>query len=114
MMVVEQVFPIEEGEEYLMLLDVAVDDSPAGESSTAQRRTDAALALARAGRVGLDRPIGGDRYTVHVVADIVGGARAERVRRCRSCRRLWLPDTQNATLGRRWCAKKMWVSTRCP
>src|SRR5439155_9165261 len=68
--VIEQVLPIEEGEEYLSLVDGAVDDSSVGDSSTAQRRTDAAMALARAGRASLDKPNGGDRYTVHVVADI--------------------------------------------
>jgi hypothetical protein len=69
MMVIEKVLPIEEGEEYLALLE-AVDDSSAEESSTAQRRADASMALARAGRASLNKPGHVDRFTVHVVADL--------------------------------------------
>jgi hypothetical protein len=70
MMVIEQVLPIEEGEEYIALLDAAVEDSSAEESSTAQRRTDAALALARAGWATFDKPTSVDRYTVHAVVNV--------------------------------------------
>jgi len=69
MMVIEKVLPIEEGEEYLALLE-AVDEFSAENSSTGQRRADAAMALARAGRASLDKPGHVDRYTVHVVADL--------------------------------------------
>jgi hypothetical protein len=80
MMVIEKVLPVEEGEEYLAHLDAA-GDSSAEESSTAQRRTDADMALIRAGRASLDKPGHVDRYTVHVVADmstlLVGVGRSE-------------------------------------
>ncbi|HEX3394231.1 MAG TPA: DUF222 domain-containing protein [Acidimicrobiales bacterium] len=69
MMVIEKVLPIEEGEEYLALLE-AVDECSAEHSSTGRRRADAAMALARAGRASLDKPGHVDRYTVHVVADL--------------------------------------------
>jgi hypothetical protein len=82
MMVIEHVLPIEEGEEYLAYLDAAADSS-AEESSTAQRRADAAMALARAGRATLDRPGHVDRFTLHVVADLdalpMGIGRAELI-----------------------------------
>jgi uncharacterized protein DUF222 len=81
MMVIEKVLPIEEGEEYLAHLDASVDECSREQSSTAQRRTDAALALARAGRASLDKPSSGDRFTVHVVTEIEaliqGSGRAE-------------------------------------
>ena len=69
MMVLEHVLPVEEGEEYLALLE-AVNDSSAEETSTGQRRADAVMDLARAGRAGFDRPAHVDRYTVHVVAEL--------------------------------------------
>lgn len=69
MMVIEKVLPIEEGEEYLALLE-AVDECSAERSSTVQRRADSAMELARAGRASLDKPGHVDRYTVHVVADL--------------------------------------------
>ena len=82
MMVIEQVVPVEEGEEYLAHLEAAGDFS-AENSSTAQRRADAAMALARAGRASLDKPGHVDRYTVHVVADLdallMGIGRAELI-----------------------------------
>jgi hypothetical protein len=80
MMVIEKVFTLEEGEEYLAHLDAAGECS-AEHSSTAQRRADADMELIRAGRASLDKPGHIDRYTVHVVADLstllVGLGRAE-------------------------------------
>ena len=66
MMVIEIVQPVEEAQELLSLLDAqAVDDGSAEpQRSTAQRRTDALMALVRAGRTA-ER-----RYTVHLVADV--------------------------------------------
>ena len=69
MMVIEHVLPVEEGEEYLALLH-AVDECSAEQSSTTQRRADAVMDLARAGRASFDRPAHVDRYTVHVVAEL--------------------------------------------
>ncbi|MCA1844700.1 MAG: hypothetical protein LC792_16210, partial [Actinobacteria bacterium] len=54
---------------YLALLE-AVDDFSAENSSTGQRRADAVMALARAGRASIDKPAHVDRYMLHVVADI--------------------------------------------
>ena len=79
MMVIEKVVPLDEGEEYLAHLEV--DDSSAEESSTAQRRADADMALIRAGRASLDKPGHVDRFTLHVVADLDRAAR--RVGRAR-------------------------------
>jgi hypothetical protein len=80
MMIIEKVFTLEEGEEYLAHLE-AVDECPAGQTSTGQRRADADMALIRAGRASLDKPGHIDRYTVHVVADLstllVGIGKAE-------------------------------------
>src|SRR5439155_10139592 len=71
-----------EGDDYFTYLDV-VDECPARHSSTAHRRADAAMALARAGRASLDKPGHVDRYTVHVVADLdallMGIGRAELI-----------------------------------
>jgi hypothetical protein len=78
--VLEIVLPIEEFEEALTHLQVAVDEpGPAGPSSTAQARVDALLDLLRAGRAALGTPSdssGADRYTVHAVVKV--DALAER------------------------------------
>jgi uncharacterized protein DUF222/HNH endonuclease len=76
MTVVELVLPTEEGEELIAHLQ-AVDDSPAGESSTSQRRVDALFDLLRTGRAHLATPCLAERSTVHVVASLE--ALADRV-----------------------------------
>jgi hypothetical protein len=86
MMVIEAVLPIEEGEEFLANLRMAVDKASTGAPTapTAQRRLDALLDMSRHARDGHDvnDTSGADRYTLHLVADVValagtGNGRAE-------------------------------------
>jgi hypothetical protein len=88
MMVIETVMPVEEGQEALAHMRAAEAAGPVDSAeSTGKRRVRALLDLLRAGHANLDTPSdtsGGDRYTLHAVADIdvltgTGPGRAELI-----------------------------------
>jgi hypothetical protein len=74
MLVIEAVLPIEEGEEFLSNLRVAVDKASTGAPTApaAQRRLDALLELSRHAHDGhcVGDTSGADRYTLHLLADV--------------------------------------------